>query len=200
MAEGPLQRDGFLYVPPGQSPIMPAPLLVLLHGGTRSAEDWWPAISELVDARGVVVLAPDSRDYSWDAVIHASLDRDVAFLDRALAATFRQCLIDPSRIWIGGFSDGGGEALAVGLSNGDLFSAIAAFSPSIFVREGRVGSPRVFVSHGRADLVINVGQTRDDLVPALRSEGLAVTYVEYDGGHNLPMPVAHQAMDWLTRR
>ena len=200
MAEGPLQRDGLLYVPPGHNPLVPAPLLVLLHGGTRSAEDWWPAIPELADASGVVVLAPDSRDYSWDAVIHATLGPDVAFLDRALAATFRQCLIDPSRIWIGGFSDGGGEALAVGLSNGDLFSAIVAFSPSIFAREERVGSPRVFVSHGTADLVINVGQTRDDLVPALRAEGLSVTYWEYEQGHVLPMAIAHQAMDWLTRR
>ena len=37
------------------------------------------------------------------------------------------------------------------------------------------------------------------LVPRLKNEGYDVTYLEFDGPHNVPAPVARAALEWLTR-
>src|SRR5689334_10986909 len=61
------ERDGFLFVPHGNDASHPAPLLILLHGATQRAR-LFERITPMADSAGVVILAPDSRGYTWDAV------------------------------------------------------------------------------------------------------------------------------------
>jgi hypothetical protein len=56
--------------------------------------------------------------------------------------------VDPTRLAVGGFSDGTSYALSLGLTNGDLFSHVLAFSPGFAVPARRRGRPRLFLSHG----------------------------------------------------
>ena len=69
-------------------------------------------------------------------------------LDRALEWTFSRYAIDQACMAVGGFSDGASYALSLGITNGDLFTHVLAFSPGFVAPAAQRGSPRIFVSHG----------------------------------------------------
>lgn len=189
-------RDGLLYVPQGYSPDTPAPLFVGMHGASGAASDWqsYPARA---DERGMVLLLPDSREYTWDVLL-GGFGPDVTFLDRALEHTFARCRIDPQHIALAGFSDGASYALSLGAANGDLFSHLIGYSPGFFVEpDPAVGKPPVFISHGTSDPVLPVRASRDLIVPHLRDQGYDVTYEEFDGGHEVPSAISEAALDWF---
>lgn len=190
-------RDGFLYVPPTYRADTPAPLLVLLHGAGHSSTEWSTApLPALMDSAGIVVTGPDSRGSTWDRT-YGDFGPDVRFIDSALAATFRRCNIDPKRIALGGFSDGASYALSLGISNGDLFSALLAFSPGFFAPARPRGKPRIYVSHGTNDPILPIDAASRKIVPALRTLGYEVRYREFDGGHTVTMEIASEAIGWL---
>ena len=141
------ERDGVVYRPARLGADRPAPLLLVLHGATGTGRRAIRDLQDLADARGLVLLAPDSRAYTWDIVL-GGFGPDVEFVDRALEEVFRRQNVDPARVAVGGFSDGASYALTLGLANGDLFSRVVAFSPGFVADVVRLGSPRFFVSHG----------------------------------------------------
>ncbi len=55
-----------------------------------------------------------------------------------------------------GFSDGASYALSIGLTNGDLFTHVVAFSPGFASPVTYTGKPPVFVSHGTHDEVLPI--------------------------------------------
>ena len=192
-------RDGALFVPKNLNPAAPAPLIVLLHGAGQSSDLFrfaYPIAEEL----GVVVLALDSRDATWDG-IRGSFGADVTFLDRALRHVFERVTVDPKRVALGGFSDGASYALSLGLINGDLFTHLVAFSPGFITAPApRLGKPVIFISHGTQDRVLNIDRASRLLVPALKGDGYDVTYREFDGPHFVPEPIAREALAWLNGR
>ena len=190
-------RDGFLYVPETYDPSRAWPLLVTLHGAGGNAENWQGFLTG-ADEYGLVLLAVDARASTWD-VVRAGFGPDVDFIDRALAHVFRRCLIDPAAICLAGFSDGASYALSLGLSNGDVFPHLLAWSPGFMApAEPRVGRPRVWVSHGRQDTILPVRLSRDGIVPSLTADGYDVTYREFDGGHEVPRDIARGGLDWFV--
>lgn len=190
------ERDGWLYVPTGYDPAVPAPLFVALHGFGGDAENW-VSYPDRAERRGLVVMALDSRAATWD-LLRDGYGPDVRFLDRALRHTFERCRIDPERMAIGGFSDGASYALSLGLANAALFSHVVAYSPGFYVKPGSVTArSRVFISHGDADGVIPVGASRDVIAPRLEEDGYDVTYVEFEGGHGVPSEISARALDWF---
>jgi len=189
-------RDGILYVPASYSADTPAPLFVALHGAGGQGSSWssYYARSE---SRGFILLAPDSTSSTWD-LFRGGFGPDVTFLDRALMHTFERCRIDPTRIALGGFSDGASYALSLGVSNGDLFSHLVAYSPGLFnPSQPIVGKPQVFVSHGTQDDILPVSISRDEIVPTLRDSSYSVTYQEFTGGHLVPAAISEAALDWF---
>jgi predicted esterase len=190
-------RDGILWVPVGYSSGSPAPLVVLLHGAGGLSSNWFGSYGTRADATGFVLLAPDSRASSWDA-IRGGFGPDVSFIDQALADVFQRVAIDANRIAIAGFSDGASYALSLGLANGDLFSRIVAFSPGFVSDAPLVGKPKVFVSHGESDSILPISSTSRVIVPRMLTAGYDVTYREFAGGHEVPAAISDQAMDWLS--
>ncbi len=190
------ERDGVLYVPESYSSDTPAPLFVGLHGAGGEGRNWESYYAR-AESRAMILLLPDSRSSTWDRV-RGDFGPDVAFLNRALQHTFERTLVDPSRIALGGFSDGASYALSLGVSNGDLFNHLIAYSPGFFSPSNRLeGEPRVFVSHGTRDPVLPVRLSRDTIVPTLRRSGYDVTYREFDGGHEVPGVISEAALDWF---
>ncbi len=189
-------RDGLLFVPEAYDPSRAWPLFVALHGATGDADNWrgfFPA----GDDRGMVILAPDARGGTWDR-IRGAFGPDVAFMDRALGHTFERVRVDPARVCLGGFSDGASYALSLGLSNGDLFNNLIAFSPGfVDAQEPITGKPRVWISHGTADGILPVRLSRDIIVPGLKDDGYDITYKEFAGGHEVPSAVSQEALDWF---
>ena len=190
-------RDALLYVPSGYRADRPAPLALMLHGAGGTAEHGMSLMRTLADAAGLVVLAPPSRRQTWD-VIAGGFGPDVAFVDEALEATFERCTIDPRRLAIGGFSDGASYALSLGLTNGDLFTHVIAFSPGFMAPASQEGEPRCYVSHGTRDAVLPIDQCSRRLVPLLERAGYDVRYHEFDGPHTVPPDIAREALDWFA--
>jgi phospholipase/carboxylesterase len=191
-------RDGVVYRPAGLRSDRPAPLLLVLHGATGSGRHAIHAFQDLAEARGLLLLAPDSRAYTWD-IVFGGFGPDVEFVDRALGMVFQQQNVDADRVAIGGFSDGASYALTLGLANGDLFSRVAAFSPGFVADVVRRGSPRFFMSHGTRDTILPIETCGRRIAREFRGLGYDVRFVEFDGGHEVPPDVAEAAMDWLVK-
>jgi phospholipase/carboxylesterase len=187
-------RDGILYVP-RCIPDVAAPLVLMLHGATGRGTRACRILESLADEAGFLVLCPDSRRMTWDAIA-GPFGPDVEFIDRALAQTFSRYDVDGSRIAVAGFSDGATYALALARANGDLFSCGIAFSPGFVIPVTPHGSPRLFFAHGVHDQVLPIDSASRSMVPALRREGYRVEYREFEGDHEVPPPVAREAMTW----
>jgi phospholipase/carboxylesterase len=183
-------KDGLIYVPRERN--KSHPLLVLFHGAGGKASQMLVPFRDLAEETGTVLLIPESRRQSWD-VIHGGFGPDVEFIDKALNLVFNKLNIDPAHLGVGGFSDGASYALSVGISNGDMFSLILAFSPGFMAPPVKKDSPPVFISHGDKDGVLNIDQCSRRLVPSLRKNGLHVTYHEFKGGHTLPEEIIKEA-------
>jgi phospholipase/carboxylesterase len=152
----------------------------------------------VAESHGVIVLAPESRGGTWDA-IQGDYGPDVEFISKALEYTFDRCTVDSRRLAIGGFSDGATYALSLGLDNGDLFTHVLAFSPGFSASRSPRGRPRIFVSHGTEDEILPIASTSRRLVPSLDDAGYAVKYREFDGPHTVPQDIAHEAFTWFAR-
>ena len=194
--EGGRGRAGLLYVPAGYSPDRAAPLVVLLHGAGADARAGLAPLLHLADEAGTVLLAPEARGRTWDAILGAN-GADVASVDALLRQVLDRFAIDPSRVAAGGFSDGASYALSLGLANGDLFTHLIAFSPGFVPRAARHGRPEIYVSHGLGDPVLPVERCSRRIVPSLRRAGYEVRYREFDAGHAVPPDVAQEAVGWL---
>ena len=189
-------RGGLLYVPRGYGIGRPAPLALMLHGAGGDAPSGLGLLQHLADQAGLIILAPESRGQTWD-VIADRYGPDVAFIDRALGQTFSRYAVDPRRVAVGGFSDGASYALSLGITNGDLFTHVIAFSPGFMAPTRRQGSPRLFISHGTRDRVLPVDRCSRRIVPQVERAGYDVRYREFDGPHTIPPEVAREAVDWF---
>jgi phospholipase/carboxylesterase len=189
-------RDAILQLP-AKTAGEALPLFVMLHGAGGSGEGVLRRVATAADEAGVAVLAPDSRDSTWDA-IRDGFGRDVEFIDRALTRVFETVSVDPARIAVGGFSDGATYALSLGLINGDLFRHVVAFSPGFVVEGTPHGKPQFFISHGTADQILPIDRCSRTIVPQLQRRGYDVTFKEFDGGHQVPPDIARDAMRWVA--
>lgn len=193
-----------LYLPQGIPAGTSAPFLLLLHGAGGRGEGMIRKFKAQADARGIILLAPDSAERTWDVVLSImanrrappSFGRDVRRIDAILKETFARVEVDPQRVAVAGFSDGATMALSLGARNAALFRATLAFSAGGMVPAGSGPRGRVFFAHGRKDSVLPIATARDWLAPALSKAGYSVTFGTFDGGHELPEPVLEQAMVW----
>ena len=192
-------RDGYLYVPTGYRSGHPAPLVVLLHGAGEDARDGLALLRAHADGHGLILLSPSSREYTWDLVVgRGRYGPDLAAIDRALEETFSRYGVDPTRVAVGGYSDGASYALSLGIANGDLFTHVLAFSPGFVAPTERVGSPRIFVSHGTRDGWLPIERCSRRIVPQLERAGYEVRYREFEGGHVVPPGIGREAAEWFT--
>ena len=189
-------RDGMLYVPKGYTDGQRLPLLVWLHGagGTGNVST---NLSALADEFGIIVLAPDSRDWTWGSIL-GRWEPDLEFLQLAMQHVQKRCAFDRERIWLGGFSDGASFSLALGISYGNVFRRVYAGAPGLMQPIAAEGKPPIFISHGRSDQTMLIDETSRQFVPRLKRLGYDVTYREYEGRHQLPPEILREAISWMA--
>jgi phospholipase/carboxylesterase len=172
-------------------------VIALFHGAGADAADIIPLLADVPMPDPTIVLAPDSVASSWD-LVHGRLGPDLRRLDAVLELLLEQIPVAHERMAVSGFSDGASYALSVGLSNGELFPNIIAFSPGFASPPRIVGMPRVFISHGTGDRVLPIDRCSRVIVPRLRGAGYSVDFHEFDGGHTVPEPMVEAALEWLS--
>lgn len=189
-------REMLLRVPSGMHDGAPARLILTLHGAGADSRTGLAPLVSLADAHRLLLLAPASQGRTWDVIL-GSCGPDVRRIDDALEDVFASYPVDSERLAISGFSDGASYALSLGLANPDLFTHILAFSPGFVAPVRPTGTPRVYISHGRADEVLPIERTTRRIVPQLRSAGVPVEVHEFDGPHTVPPGIAEEAVRYL---
>jgi phospholipase/carboxylesterase len=193
-------------------------LLVLHHGRGTDERDLLGLADALDPGRRLHVVTPraplqipGSPGYHWYLVPRVGYpDHDTFHAARRALAELHDDLwaetgIEPARTVLGGFSMGTVMSYAMALGEDrPAVGGILAFSGFIPVADGwspqldeaRQGT-RVFIAHGRADPIIEVGFARRAR-ELLEGGGLDVEYRESDVGHQIDPGNLRAATDWLA--
>lgn len=125
---GGLTRSYVVHIPPRYDGAVAAPLLLLLHGyaGTAQFMEQYTGIDASADQRGYVALIPDGQGSPqfWNEAQAAGAADDVAFTRDLLAKVEGEVCVDPARVFVEGYSNGGGMAQVLACQIPDTFAAI----------------------------------------------------------------------------
>lgn len=196
-----------------------APCLLLLHG-VGSNEAGFVELARQMDPRLTVillraplVLAPNR--FAWfpvnftasgPVIDEAQAERSRRLLVDFIGALPAACGVDPERVWIAGFSQGGIMSASVALT---APSAVAGFGilsgrilremlPHAAAREQLAGL-QAFVSHGAQDQTLGI-HFAHHAREVLEGLGVPLEYREYQGGHALDAAMVNDFQRWLGRQ
>jgi len=157
------ERSYRVYVPAGAG--TNPPLLVALHGGLSSARtlESRSGLNAAADRAGFVVVYPSGEGalgmlQHWNAghccgpAARRGRD-DVGFVRRVIEDAIPRFGIDPSRVFLTGFSNGGMLAWRVAAEHPDLVTAVAPISATAFdaSETGAGTGVPLILFHGAAD-------------------------------------------------
>ena len=156
----------------------PVPLLIMFHGagGDGSRAEAATGFTDLAEADDFIVVYPNGTQansiegaLSWNAGACCGLARDdnvddVGFILAMIAELQASYPIDPARIYLTGFSNGGMMSYRLACEHRELFAGIAVLGGSLVTSSCQPDGPLpVLIVHGTADLVVpyDGGETTD---------------------------------------
>ncbi|MEO3786413.1 PHB depolymerase family esterase [Actinocorallia sp. B10E7] len=155
----PGHREYRLRVPPRlrESP-RPLPLVLAVHGGASNAEKFeaLSGFDEVADEKGFLVAYPEGFAFSWNAgpcCGPAKLARvdDVGFLEKLIDRLVQAGVADPERVYVSGFSNGGGMAYRMACEGPGRVRAIGVVSAALVIGCDPDRPVSVMIVHGKAD-------------------------------------------------
>lgn len=192
--EGTKELEGFpgyyIHVPKNALGKKKVPLVVMIHGRIRNGLMEVEKFSGLSDKHGMILLTVSSIEPGyWDVVrdlidgkikysitpygveIYDFKPRDVYKLDSALKYVLKTQSIDPERIALVGFSDGGSYSYFLGRNNQKFFSRIAPLSAmaQFYGEDNAQSKSQFFISGGLGEGPLTNQVTR--MAALLRSQG-----------------------------
>jgi thioredoxin len=193
-------------------------LLLLVHGFGADERDLAGLLPYLdhegeyvaVLPRGPIEVpgTPGYAWYTWGPDGAPDLERfadSLAALDAVLDAACAEHGIQRSDAIVGGFSQGAGLALALGLlADRTMPRGVLALSPAlpgpplpVPVDDAGITGLPVLIEHGTDDPVVAVDRARA-LARDLEARNVPTTYVEFPMGHGVAMEGLSAARAWLT--
>ena len=128
-------RIWFEHVPASYDGSKPVPLVVALHGAYNSGDSFGPSSGwmDVSDANGFIVVFPDGEGTNnslvWNSwVFNGTAPDDIGFLVQVIAQVKATYRIDAGRVYMTGFSNGGGMTSFFAAAHADLLAAIAPMS------------------------------------------------------------------------
>jgi len=204
--------------PPRRAVQSKAPALVLLHGMGGDETELMPLRSNLDERLYILSLrapiALTEGGHSWFDVHFAPdpvIDADQAEAARLGLIDFLENAVEgynlePSCVFLAGFSQGAIMGASVALTRPDLVAGLVMMSARILPEIGPQIAPRasleslnVFVAHGRHDgrLPLRHAHMARDWLLKL---GTKLTYREYEMGHEISSDETRDIADWLHDR
>lgn len=197
----------------------PLPTVIALHGHGAHAQDLVGLAPHLARGRALWILPqaeftiePGYYGFTWFRRDPATGQRAAEEPDRAIevvsgfmADAYERYPVDPDRVVLLGFSQGGMLAYRLALAEPRRYAGLAALSTSLGAdqadalgtAEGRGDLP-VLVQHGLDDPTISVDRARES-VDHLRRLGVTPEYREYAMGHAIGQESAMDLSRWLER-
>lgn len=208
-----------IYEPNGAGP---HPTILTLHGRGANALDLLGLAPYLCNGKFLMIcpegpletpIGPGAMGYAWypmsmggppdiDAIL-SSREKVRVFLDACLG----RYPIDPKKLVLLGFSQGGVMSYGLALSNPERFAALAVLSswlpeeliPEVSTSNEAIRSLPTLVHHGSQDQLIEVQRARDS-VEQLRAFRVPLTYREYDMGHEITPRSLSDLSAWLQEK
>jgi phospholipase/carboxylesterase len=203
------------HVPAGPGPHA---TVLALHGWGASAHDLLGLAPLLRDGRALVLcpqgpveteIGPHMVGYGWMPISRggppdpAAFERAAALLRRFLDDAARVYPIDPEKLVLLGFSQGGAMAYELFLREPERFAGLAALSSwlseELLRRHPRTAGHEkrpVLVMHGARDPMIPVERARESR-DLLLAYGVSLRYRELDMGHEISGPALRELRAWL---
>ncbi|KAA2242778.1 esterase [Chitinophaga agrisoli] len=191
-------------------------LLVLLHGVGGNEDNMFRLAASLpedmiiVAARAPYTLKPDS--YAWFGVQFSPegsiINAEQAEKSRTVLNLFVNQLterfqIDKTRVYLGGFSQGGIMSYSVGLTFAPKFAGIFCLSGRLLkevrpmIKSGpEIRDLKVFIAHGTDDRVLSVNYAREAMA-YLQELGIYPEYHEYQMPHSMEQQEIDDLNRWL---
>lgn len=144
-----VDRTVTMHVP--SSGLSKPALVFVLHGlgGDGPGMQSSTQMDKVADREKFVVSYPNAVGGTWD---YASTKNDYTFLKAIIDTAVARYQVDRNRVYVSGFSQGGGETVYAGFSYPDIFAAIAPVSS---VGSGAPAPKRpipIFLTFGTKDL------------------------------------------------
>lgn len=185
-ADGQL-RSFMIHFPKGYRPTRVYPLVVMLHGAFSNDEKaiQRTGFNRLADKEGIIVMYPNGIGLfgllqHWNAgfccgkAAFVGTD-DVNFVINAVKTIKNSARIDPGRIFLAGYSNGGMLAHRIASEHPDMFTALAVVAGSVGAVHPNVRPKRRLRQPGKPIPVIIVHGDRDESVPYRGGRGRETT-------------------------
>ena len=197
-------RGGFsLYVPETWDAGSAPALIVALHGGHGHGRDFlWSWLRE-ARARGMLVLAPTSRDRTWS--IMGGEDVDADNLRATVESVADRYGVDRTRVLLTGMSDGATYTLLCGLGDRMPFTHLAPMCGVLhpYLLAGGIAGARdrpIYLVHGALDWMFPL-PTAHLARETLLAVGARLVYREIeDLSHTYPRDENPPVLDWLMAK
>jgi phospholipase/carboxylesterase len=207
-----------LYQPTGAGPF---PSILTLHGRGANAFDLLGLAPYLCGGKFMLIcpqapletpIGPEAVGYAWYPMSSGRMPDVEAMVSsqRKLQAFLDQCSnkypIDPKKLAVLGFSQGGVMSYSLALPNPQRFAALAVLSswlPKELLQRLNVTdaaqSLPTLVQHGTDDPMIEVARARSS-VETLRELNVPLTFREYPMGHEIGARSLADLSAWLEEK
>ena len=206
------------YVPAGEGPF---PTILALHGWGASAQDLLGLAPYLHGGEALVVCpeGPVAFEIQQGYVGHgwfpirtgrppdpSEFASGAALLRGFLDEMLRRYPVNPRKLVVLGFSQGGVMAYDLVLKDPERFAGLVALSSWLppemtasIARRPELAQLPVFVAHGSEDpmLPVAMGQASRD---SLLQLGVPATYREYPMGHEVRPELLRDVVEWLESK
>jgi polyhydroxybutyrate depolymerase len=162
LVSGGIERCYYLYAPPGLDPVQPAPVVLSFHGFLSNPDSHalitgWHALAR---EEGFLVVYPQGTQFPqrWNAGStwgDSDVD-DVQFYRELLDHLSTLTAVDRSRVYVNGFSNGGGMTVRIGCEAAELVAAIGSVAGAVVEMEDCDPSRPLpaMAFHGTADPIV----------------------------------------------
>jgi phospholipase/carboxylesterase len=207
-----VEAIGYYYIDEPKGAAARCPALVGLHGYAQTATEFLKLLRSLAPESWTCV-APQGFNQIWDPKSGAisfnwmtaferwdSVERNNAFLDRALGELEAEGRIDPRRIVLLGFSQGSSVAYRYAQRRpgrvAGIVSVCADLPADVEADPAPLAGVKFLIAYGADDPYVPTAKP-ERAIAALRGAGLDVDVHRFTGGHRVASSIGPAMRDWM---